>query len=106
MSQSCSNRPEIGQFSFSTKLLSFDAVFAAIIVFFLISSRSVEAQTVTLTDIGTSNPTLISTNDIYQFSTNGNKNAPDGLNYYTDDQIGHNGGEPGQTFTTGSYSNG
>jgi len=37
-----------------------------------------------------------------QFSMAGNQTAPDGLNYYTDNQTSRNTGEPGQTFTTGS----
>ena len=42
-------------------------------------------------------------NDISQLSTSGNTTSPDGLNYYTDNHAGwHNGGEPGQTFTTGN----
>ena len=60
---------------------------------------------VSLTDIGTANPTP-GPNDIFQLSTNGNTAAhtpvtgkPDGLNYYTD-----NTSPPGQTFTTTSTS--
>ena len=45
-------------------------------------------------------------NDIYQLSTNGNKTSPDGLNYFTDNQISYGTGEPGQTFTTGTNSAG
>ena len=57
---------------------------------------------VTLTDLGASNPTP-GPNDISQLSTSGNTTSPGGLNYYTDDHVGwHNGGEPGQTFTTGT----
>jgi hypothetical protein len=57
---------------------------------------------VTLTDIGTASPTA-GPNDISQLSTSGNTTSPGGLNYYTDDHVGwHNGGEPGQTFTTGT----
>jgi hypothetical protein len=52
----------------------------------------------TLTDIGTANPTP-GPNDIYQLSTNGNQEAPDGLNYYS-----NNSQPPGQTFTTGANS--
>ena len=59
----------------------------------------------TLTDIGSSAPTP-GTNDISQLSTQGNKTAPDSLNYYTDNQSDHNAGEPGQTFTTGANSGG
>ncbi len=32
--------------------------------------------------------------------TNGLANLPEGLNYYTDNQSNHSGGEPGQPFTT------
>ena len=64
---------------------------------------AVHAQT--LTDIGSAAPTP-GTNDIYQFSTQGNQTAPDGLNYYTDNQTGHGTGEPGQTFTTGTNAAG
>jgi hypothetical protein len=63
------------------------------------------AQTVTLTDIGSANPTP-GPSDIYQLSTNGNTAAPtpgtgrpDGLNYYTD-----NSPPPGSTFTTPNQS--
>ena len=51
---------------------------------------------VTLTDIGTANPTP-GPYDISQLSTNGNGNTkyPGGFNYYTD-----NNPPPGQTFTT------
>ena len=45
-------------------------------------------------------------NDIFQLSTSGNQTAPDGLNYYTDNQTTHAAGEPGQTFTTGTNSAG
>ena len=53
----------------------------------------------TLTDMGSAAPTP-GTNDISQFSTQGNTaypNKPDNLNYYTD-----NNPPPGQTFTTGT----
>jgi hypothetical protein len=56
-------------------------------------------------DLGTTAPTP-GASDISQLSTVGNQNAPDGLNYYTDNQTGHNAGEPGQTFTTGTNSSG
>ena len=59
----------------------------------------------TLTDIGSAAPTP-GTNDISQLSTQGNQTAPDGLNYYTDNQTGHGTGEPGQTFTTGTNAAG
>ena len=53
----------------------------------------------TLTDLGANIP-VAGANDVSQFSTVGNQTFPDGLNYYTDNQTGHNAGEPGQTFTT------
>jgi beta-galactosidase len=59
----------------------------------------------TLADLGATAPTP-ETNDIAQLSTSSNKTAPDGLNYYTDNQTGHSAGEPGQTFTTGTNSAG
>lgn len=42
----------------------------------------------TLTDLGT-NALTPGTYDLYQLSTAGNQTAPDGLNYYTDNQTGH-----------------
>lgn len=63
------------------------------------------ARSQTLSDIGTNAPTS-GTYDIAQLSTNGNKTAPDGLNYYTDNQSNHGAGEPGQTFTTGTNAGG
>ena len=59
----------------------------------------------TLSDLGPTAPTP-GPNDIYQFSTQGNQTAPDGLNYYTDNQTGHGTGEPGQKFTTGTNAAG
>jgi beta-galactosidase len=75
----------------------------AVLVFAAAASGFVRAQT--LTDIGTASPTP-GPNDISQLSTNGNTTFPDGLNYYTDNQTGHDAGEPGQTFTTGTNSAG
>ena len=54
-----------------------------------------------LADLGATAPRP-GLNDISQLSTVGNQTAPDGLNYYTDNDTGHGGGEPGQTFTTGT----
>ncbi len=54
----------------------------------------------TLTDIGSSPPTL-GPDDISQLIAPSGANSPDGLNYYFD-----NGSPPGQTFTTGSGANG
>jgi len=53
----------------------------------------------TLTDLGATPPApgLL---DLYQLSTAGEADMPDGLNYYTDNQSNHGAGEPGQTFTT------
>jgi|GEM_PF-82582 beta-galactosidase len=63
------------------------------------------ANAQTLTDIGSGNPTP-GPGDISQLNTNGNQTAPDGLNYYTDNQTGHSDGEPGQTFATLASPNG
>jgi hypothetical protein len=63
------------------------------------------ARAQTLTDIGSATPTP-GPNDISQLSTSGNTTFPDGLNYYTDNQTGHDAGEPGQTFTTLTGSTG
>jgi hypothetical protein len=52
-----------------------------------------------LSNLGTAVPTP-GPYDVYQLLTTGEVNMPDGLNYYTDNQPSHNGGEPGQTFTT------
>ena len=74
----------------------------AVLVFAACAMAGVGYAAVTLTDIGASNPTP-GPNDISQLSTSGNTTSPGGLNYYTDDHVGwHNGGEPGQTFTTGT----
>ncbi len=70
----------------------------------MVLTGAIRAQT--LADLGAAAPTP-GVNDISQFSAVGNQTAPDGLNYYTDDHIGwHNGGEPGQTFTTGTNAGG
>ncbi len=69
----------------------------------IILAGSVRAQT--LTDLGSTAPTP-GPSDITQFNTTGNQTAPDGLNYYTDNQVGHDAGEPGQTFTTGTGASG
>jgi beta-galactosidase len=74
-----------------------------IVVLLLISNAVgigiIQAQT--LTDFGAASPTQ-GPYDIFQLSTAGNQIFPDGLNYYTDNQTGHDAGEPGQTFTTGT----
>ena len=59
----------------------------------------------TLQDLGATAPTA-GLKDIVQLSTSGNITAPDGLNYYTDNQTAKTTGEPGQTFTTGTNSAG
>jgi hypothetical protein len=65
-----------------------------------------KAQTpATLADLGATAPAP-GLYDVSQLSTHGNQTAPDGLNYYTDNQTGHGTGEPGQTFTTGTNSAG
>jgi beta-galactosidase len=66
-------------------------------------ARAISAQT--LADLGATAPTP-GANDIAQLSTAGNQTFPDDLNYYTDNQTGHDAGEPGQTFTTGTGSGG
>jgi beta-galactosidase len=63
------------------------------------------SQAQSLTDLGANAPTPGS-NDVNQLSLAGNQTAPDGLNYYTDNQTGHSTGEPGQTFTTGTNAAG
>jgi len=68
----------------------------------MILAGAVRAQT--LADLGATAPTP-GANDIAQLSTAGNLTAPDGLNYYSNNHVDyHNGGEPGQTFTTGTNS--
>jgi endoglucanase len=80
------------------------AIRSLILQFFAVGSAgSLYAQT--FTDIGSAAPTPEAI-DIYQFSTQGNQTAPDGLNYYTDNQTGHGTGELGQTFTTGTNAAG
>jgi galactosylceramidase len=69
----------------------------------MVMAGTIHAQT--LTDLGATAPTP-GVNDVSQLSTAGNKTAPDGLNYYTDNQSYHGNGEPGQTFTTGNNSSG
>jgi hypothetical protein len=60
----------------------------------------------TLTDLGAT-AAIPGAKDIIQTNTAGNQTFPDGQNYYTDNNSGwHTGGEPGQTFTTGTNSAG
>lgn len=64
------------------------------------------AQTpATLVDFGASAPTP-GPLDLAQLSTAGDTTFPDGLNYFTDNQTDHGAGEPGQTFTAPSGTNG
>ncbi len=58
-------------------------------------------QSQTLIDIGATAP-IPGTQDIAQLSAVGNQIYPDGLNYNTVNQVAYQGGEPGQTFTTGN----
>jgi hypothetical protein len=53
----------------------------------------------TLIDFGATAPTP-GGSDIAQLSTAGDQTFPDGLNYYTDNQVTYFTGEPGQSFTT------
>jgi uncharacterized repeat protein (TIGR03806 family) len=65
-----------------------------------------EAQTpATLADLGAATPAP-GPYDISQLSTSGQTDKPDGLNYYTDNQVSSGTGEPGQTFVTASGSAG
>jgi len=67
---------------------------------------SARAQTpAVLTDLGGTAPTPGAV-DIFQLSTSGDVDMPDGLNYYDDNQSNHGAGEPGQTFTTPNTSSG
>jgi uncharacterized repeat protein (TIGR03806 family) len=59
----------------------------------------------TITDLGTAAP-IPGPFDISQLSISGQAGSPDGLNYYTDNQVIRATGEPGQTFTTVSVSPG
>ena len=54
---------------------------------------------VTLTTLGSTAPTP-GLNDVSQLSIAGEANKPDGLNYYTDNQVSYGSGEPGQSFLT------
>jgi hypothetical protein len=49
----------------------------------MVLAGTIRAQT--LTDLGATAPTP-GANDVSQLSTSGNTTAPDGLNYYTDNQ--------------------
>ena len=73
----------------------------------LVLAGSARAQSqAKLSDLGPTEPAP-KANQISQLSTTGNQNAPDGLNYYTDNGINNASvGEPGQTFTTGNHSAG
>jgi hypothetical protein len=89
-------------------LMRYDDGFAAFLNGHLIASANAPGgiPTVpTLTDLGTTAPTPGSY-DVSQLLTSGQANKPDGLNYYTDNQLGYGSGEPGQTFTPPSGSSG
>jgi beta-galactosidase len=77
-------------------------VIAATVMLFL---STVFSKGQTLHSLGGPAPTP-GLNDIFQLSTSGNQTAPDGLNYYTDNQTTRAAGEPGQTFTTGTNTTG
>ena len=82
------------------------AVWFNVMLVMILLSVAARAQTpATLTDLGAAAPTP-GTFDISQFSTSGQTNKPDTLNYYTDNQPGHGTGEPGQTFTTSNSASG
>jgi len=70
---------------------------------FMVLTGAIRAQS--LADLGATAPTP-GANDIAQLSTAGNQTFPDGLNYYTDNQVGRGSGEPGQTFATGTTAAG
>jgi hypothetical protein len=76
---------------------------SAVFVFTAIAAiTGVGYAQVTLADFGAAKPSP-GPNDISQLSTSGNTTSPDGLNYYSNNHVDyHNGGEPGQTFTTGT----
>jgi hypothetical protein len=89
-------------------LMRYDDGFAAFLNGHLIASANAPGgiPTVpTLTDLGTTAPTPGSY-AVSQLLTSGQANKPDGLNYYTDNQLGYGSGEPGQTFTPPSGSSG
>ena len=69
-----------------------------VVMTFIVLAASAQTPA-TLTDLGTTAPAP-GLYDIYQLSTAGQADKPDGLNYYTDNQSNHSGGEPGQTFIT------
>src|SRR5258708_7733606 len=70
-----------------------------VLAFVLMSVAACAQTPATLSDLGTNAPTP-GLSDVSQLLTTGQANMPDGLNYYTDNQSNHSGGEPGQTFTT------
>ena len=82
-------------------LMRYDDGFAAFLNGHFIASANAPGgipTSPTLTDLGATAPTPGS-NDVSQLLTSGQANKPDGLNYYTDNQLGYGNGEPGQTFT-------
>ena len=77
---------------------------ALVISVLMVLAGTIRAQT--LTDLGATAPTP-GVNDVSQLSTDGNKTAPDGLNYHRDNGVTHpTVGEPGQNFTTGTNTSG
>ena len=83
-------------------LMRYDDGFVAYLNGHLITSANAPIGNPTvpaLTDLSATAPTP-GTYDTFQLLTSGQANKPDGLNYYTDNQSSHSGGEPGQTFTT------
>jgi hypothetical protein len=80
-------------------------VFCAVMVMMFLGMIASAQTTATLTDLATTAPTP-GPYDIFQLGISGQVDMPDGLNYYTDDQVNQGNGEPGQTFTTGSGASG
>ncbi|MGD0086620.1 MAG: PA14 domain-containing protein [Verrucomicrobiota bacterium] len=86
-------------------MLKFLRSLAAAAVVITVAGAAHGQTPATLTDLGTTAPTPGAV-DIYQLSTSGQVDMPDGLNYYDDNQSNHGAGEPGQTFTTPNTSSG
>ncbi len=91
--------------SFTGRMLKFLRSLAAAAVVITVAGAAHGQTPATLTDLGTTAPTPGAV-DIYQLSTSGQVDMPDGLNYYDDNQSNHGAGEPGQTFTTPNTSSG
>ena len=71
---------------------------AVALLYIFLGSTAVPAA-VTLATLGATAPTP-GPNDVSQLSVSGQANFPDGLNYYTDNQVSYGNGEPGQSFLT------